>query len=85
MGLGGTSRDDANNFFVVFFIIRVHNQEYRAGSDGPDRFPAFLFIKSGVSLRQSVRIVKHENCGFKPNIVLAQVFPVLVLVPFETH
>ncbi len=59
----------------------MHDQEHRTGSDGSNRYPAILIVKVGATLRQGVRIVEHENCGFKANIVLAQVFPVFVLVP----
>ena len=85
MRLGGTRRDDANNFFIVVFIKRVHDQEHRTRSNGPNRYPALLIVKGGVTLGHRVRIVENELCCFKANIVLAVVLPVLVLVPIKTH
>ena len=85
MGLSGASRDDANHFFAASFPIGMDNQENRTRSYGTNRYPAFLLVKGGVTPRDRARVVKDENRSFKANIVLAEVLPVLGLVPFKSH
>src|SRR5438445_8907810 len=85
VGFSGAGRDDANHFFAVCFPISMDNQENRTWSDGANRYPAFLLVKGGVTLRNRARVVKDENRSFKANIVLAKVLAVLVLVPFKSH
>jgi hypothetical protein len=58
----------------------MHNQENRTRSYGAKRYPAFLIVKGGIALRNSVRIVENENGSFKPNVMLTKVLLVLVLV-----
>jgi hypothetical protein len=82
---GGTSRDDANEFFVVLLIKSMDNQQNRACSDGPNGYPAFLIGGGIVTLRDRAGIVENENGGFKANIMLAKVLAVLVLIPCKSH
>ena len=84
MGLGGASRDDANDFFFVFFIKSMNDQQNRTRPYGSDRYPTFLIL-SDVTLRNRVGIVENENGSFKANIVLAKILAVLVLIPYESH
>ena len=85
MGLGGASRDDANDFFFfVFFIKSMNDQQNRTRPYGSDRYPTFLIL-SDVTLRNRVGIVENENGSFKANIVLAKILAVLVLIPYELH
>jgi hypothetical protein len=51
VGPGGASRDDANDFLVVFFIESMDDQKNRTWSYGPQRDPAFFLVKGGVALR----------------------------------
>ena len=85
MGLGGASRDDANDFFFVFFIKGMNDQQNRTRPYGSNRYPAFLVVKGAVALCNGVRIVENENGSFKANIVLAKILAVLVLIPYESH
>jgi hypothetical protein len=85
VGLGGTSRDDADNFFVVLLMKRMNDQQNRTRPYGSHRYPAFLIPKGKVQLRDRIRIVENENRSFKTNIMLAKVLPVLILVPFKSH
>ena len=84
MGLGGASRDDANDFFFVFFIKSMNDQQNRTRPYGSDRYPTFLIL-SDVTLRNRVGIVENENGRFEANIVLVKVLPVLLLVPLKSH
>ena len=81
MGLGGASRDDTNDFFVVFLIKSMNDQQYRTRPYGSDRYPTFLILESDVTLRNRVEIVENENGSLKANIVLAKILAVLVLIP----
>jgi len=63
----------------------MDNQENRTWSYGTNRYPAFLLVKGGVTLRNRARVVKDENRSFEANIVLAKVLLVLGLVPFKSH
>src|SRR5713226_4624601 len=85
VGFSGASRDDANHFFAVCFPISMDNQENRTWSYGANRYPAFFLVRGGITLGNRARVVKDENRSFKANIVLAEVLPVLGLVPFKSH
>jgi hypothetical protein len=63
----------------------MDNQEYRARPYGSHRDPAFLLARLVVSLGQCVGIVENQNRSFKANIMLAEVYAVLVCVPFKSH
>ncbi len=85
MRLSSTSRDDTDDFFTLFLIESMHNQQNRTRAYGSDCYPALLLFKSEVALRKSVGIIKNENGRFKANIVLAKVLLVFVLIPFKSH
>ena len=36
-------------------------------------------------LRQRIGVIENKNSGFEANIVLEQVLPILVCVPFKAH
>jgi len=84
VGLGGASRDDTNDFFVVFLIKSMNDQQYRTRPYGSDRYPTFLILESDVTLRNRVGIIENENGRFEANIVIMKVLPVLLLVPFKS-
>ena len=64
---------------------RVDDQQNRTRAYGANGYPAFLIIEVWVTLRNSVGIVENENGGLKTNVMLAEVLPVLFLIPFESH
>ncbi len=78
-------RNDVDDLLAVLFVPCVNFQHDHSSADCPERDPAFFFVGRFVFQRQRIGIVKNENCGLKANIVLEQVLPILVFVPFETH
>ena len=85
MRLGGTSRNDSNDFFVVFFMTCMDYEQNGTPPYRSNRYPAFLVLKRGVTLGDRVGIVEHQNSGFKADIVLAKILAVLLLVPIKSH
>ena len=85
MRFGGASRDDANDFLVVFLMERMNYEQNRTRPYGSDRYPAFLIHKRGVTLRYGIGVIEHQDGSFKPNIMLAKILTVLVLIPFKSH
>ena len=85
MRLGGASGDDANDFFVVFLIIRMDNQQNRTRPYGSNRYPAFLILIGEVTLGNRIGVVENQNSRFEAHIMLATVLAVLVLIPFISH
>ena len=63
----------------------MNDQQNRSRSYGSNRYPAFLIVKGEVPLRDRIGIVENEYGSFKTNIMLAEVLPVLVLVPCKSH
>src|SRR5437660_2393193 len=70
---GSASRDDTNDFFVVFFIKSMNDQKNRTRPYGSNCYPTFLILESDVALRNRVGIVENENGRFEANIVLVKV------------
>ena len=85
MRLGGASGDDANDFFVVFLIECVDNQENRTRPYGSHRYPAFLILTRRVTLGNRIGVVENQNSSFEADIMLATVLAVLLLIPFISH
>ncbi len=85
MDLGRTSRDDANDFFIVLFIERMDDEKNRARCQGTDGDPALLAVERPVALCNGARIVEYQRRSFKTNTMLRQVVPALVLVPLKAH
>ena len=85
MRLGGASGDDPNNFFTVFLIRCMDNQQNRTLSYGSNRCPAFLILRGEVGLGNGIRVVINQNRRFEAHVVLATVPAVLVLIPFIAH
>ena len=85
MGSGGAGRDDANDFLVVIFIKSMDNQEDRSRPYRSESYPTFLIPGVFVSSRTGVGIIENENGSLKPDIMLAKVLAVLVLVPSKSH
>jgi hypothetical protein len=63
----------------------MDHEENRTESYGPNSYPAFFVIGRIVTLRKGKRVVEDENGSFKADIVLAEILPVLVFIPLETH
>jgi len=63
----------------------MHDQEHGTWPDGSNRYPAFLSVTRDVALCHRVGIVENQPRGFEANVVLAEVLPVLVFVPFKSH
>jgi hypothetical protein len=61
----------------------MDNQENCTSSDCPYGYPPLFVVKIEITLRDGVRIVEYQNCGFKANVVFAKVLAVLVFVPFK--
>ena len=85
MRLSSTSRNDTDDFFTLFLIESMHDQEDRTGPYGSNRYPALLIVRSEVPLRKSVGIIENEHGRFKANIVLAKVCAVFLFIPFKSH
>jgi len=85
MRLSSTSRNDTDDFFTLFLIESMHDQQNRTGAYGSDRYPSLLIFRSEVALRKRVGIIENEHGCFKANIVFAKVLPVLLFIPFKSH
>src|SRR3981081_2180067 len=85
VGLGRASRDDANDFLVVFLIGASHPKKNRTHSYGANRYPTFLIVKGGIALSNRVGIIENENGSFKANVIFTEVLPALVLIPLKSH
>jgi hypothetical protein len=79
----GTSRNNTDDFFILFLMESMRDQQNRTRPYGPNCDPSLFIFKSEVALRKSVGIIENENRRFKANIVLAKVLPVLAFVPFK--
>ena len=64
MRFGGASRDDANDFLVVFLIERMDYQQNRTWPYGSDRYPAFLIHKRAVTLRYGIGVIENQKGSF---------------------
>ena len=85
MRFGGRSRDDTDDFFVVFLMKSMNDQKNRTRPYGSDGYPTFLILESDVTLRNREGIVESENGRVEANSVLLKVLPVLLVVPFKSH
>jgi len=85
MRLSCASRNDTDDFFPMFLIERMHDEQNRTRPYGPNRYPSLLIFKSEVTLRKSIGIIENEHGRFKANIVLAKVLSILLLIPFKSH
>jgi hypothetical protein len=71
MRLSSSGRNDTDDFFALFLIESMGDQQNRAGAYGSN-----LIFRSEVALGQSIGIIENEHGRFKANIVLAKVLPV---------
>jgi hypothetical protein len=83
--LSCASRNDTDDFFPLFLIECMHDEQNRTRPYGPNRYPSLLIFKSEVTLRKGIGIIENEHGRFKANIVLAKVLPILLLIPFKSH
>jgi hypothetical protein len=63
----------------------MNHHRNRSRTNSAEGNPAVFFVARFISPRQGIGIIKDKNCGLKANIMLEQVLPILVFVPFETH
>jgi hypothetical protein len=84
MRLGSTSRNDTDDFFALFLIESMDDQQNRTGAYGSNGYPPLLF-RSEVALGKSIGIIENEHGRFKANIVLAKVLPVFLFIPLKSH
>jgi hypothetical protein len=63
----------------------VNDKKHNSRVDGSQSDPALLVFGELVGLGQGTRIIENKLSGLKANVVLEQVLPIFVLVPFKTH
>ena len=85
MRLSSTGRNDTDDFFALFLIESMDDQQNRTGAYGSNGYPPLLIFRSEVALGKSIGIIENEHGRFKANIVLAKVLPVLMFIPFKSH
>jgi hypothetical protein len=78
-------RNNPYSFLTAPIVPSVNDKKHDPRVNGSQSDPSLFVFRQLVSLRQSTRIIKNKNRGFKANFVFEQVPPILVLVPFETH
>lgn len=83
MRLSSTSRNDTDDFFALFLIESMDDQQNRTGAYGSNGYPPHLL--SEVALGKSIGIIENEHGRFKANIVLAKVLPVFLFIPLKSH
>ena len=85
MRLSSTGRNDTDDFFALFLIESMDDQQNRTGAYGPDGYPPLLIFRSEVALGKSIGIIENEHGRFKANIVPAKVLPVFLFIPLKSH
>ena len=85
MRLSSTGRNDTDDFFALFLIESMDDQQNRTGAYGSNGYPPLLIFRSEVALGKSIGIIKNELGRFKANIVLAKVLPVFLFIPLKSH
>src|SRR5580700_5363846 len=80
MRLSSSGRNDTDDFFALFLIESMDDQQNRAGAYGSN-----LIFRSEVALGQSIGIIENEHGRLKANIVLAKVLPVFLFIPLKSH
>jgi hypothetical protein len=85
MRLSSTSRNDTDDFFALFLIESMDDQQNRTGAYGSNGYPPLLIFRSEVALGKSIGIIENEHGRFKANIVLAKVLPVFLFIPLKSH
>jgi len=85
MRLSSTSRNDTDNFFALFLIESMDDQQNRTGAYGSNGYAPLLIFRSEVALSKSIGIVENAHGRFKANIVFAKVLPVFLLIPLKSH
>ncbi len=72
MRLSSTGRNDTDDFFALFLIESMDDQQNRTAAYGSNGYPPLLIFRSEVG-------------RFKANIVLAKVLPVFLFIPLKSH
>jgi hypothetical protein len=85
MRLSSTSRNYTDDFFALFLIESMDDQQNRTGAYGSNGYPPLLIFRSEVALGKSIGIIENEHGRFKANIVLAKALPVFLFIPFKSH
>jgi hypothetical protein len=73
MQLSSTGRYDTDDFFALFLIKGMDDQQNRTGAYGSNRYPSLFIFRSEVALRESVGIIENKHGRFETNVVLAKV------------
>jgi hypothetical protein len=73
MRLNSTSRNDTDDFFALFLIESMDDQQNRTWAYGSKGYPPLLIFRSEVTLGKSIGIIENEHGRFKANIVLPKV------------
>jgi len=85
MRLSSTGRNDTDDFFALFLIESMDDQQNRTGAYGSNGYPPLLIFRSEVALGKSIGIIENEHGRFKANIVLAKALPVFLFIPFKSR
>jgi len=85
MRLSSTGRNDTDDFFALFLIESMDDQQNRTGAYGSNGYPPLLIFRSEVALGKSIGIIENEHDRFKANIVLAKVLPVFLFIPLKSQ
>jgi len=63
----------------------VNDEKHNSRCDAPHRVPTILTFGGWVAFRQHVWVVENKSRGLEADIMLQEVPPVLVVIPFATH
>lgn len=85
MGFRRAGGNDSDHFFIVVLKPCMDNQKHCALTDGSNSYPPLFLSISLIALREGTRIAENQGRGFKADIVLTEILPVLVLVPLKPH
>jgi hypothetical protein len=80
----GSRRNNTNDFLAIYLEEGMDHNKQRIRTDGANCEPAIL-PEGFVALCQGIRIIENEDCSLEANVVLEQVKPALVSVPFKAH
>jgi len=85
MRLSSMGRNDTDDFFALFLIESMDDQQNRTADYGSNGYPPLFIFRSEVALGKSIGIIENEHGRFKANIALAKVLPVFLLIPLRSQ
>jgi len=80
-----TGRIDTDDFFALFLIEGMDDQQNRTGTHGSNGYPPLFIFRREVAFRRCLGIIENEHGRFKANIVLAKVLAVFLFIPLKSH